>query len=88
MIEQTWPTLLQQFLSAECRNADTRDAIKQMVAGAGPGIETIYLNRFNLTVDRNEGVVVVEDDLEPSDAGVERVPLATFVGLLSEPPAD
>lgn len=82
-------TLLEQFLIEECTpyvRELVRGALEAGRAGRGPLRKRFEFNRFEVTFDLDEGVVLIEDVLNPSDAGAQRVPMEEFSAALSKHP--
>jgi len=77
--------LLEKFLEAECGHNDTSTPyVRGLLGGAAAPPNTQFtFNLFNVTVRREEGVVLIEDVL---DAGTDvlRVPLAEFSAALGK----
>ena len=73
--------LLEQFLAREC-TPHVRQLLEEAIAEASELRPHFEFNRFEVTVERDEGVVLLEDVLDATEAGVLRVPLAEFVKAL------
>lgn len=78
-------TLLEQFLSEECTpevrmlvSADLRAGS----SGSGPRRKRFEFNRFEVTFDLDAGDVLIEDVLDVTDAGVQRIAIGDFVAAL------
>ena len=78
--------LLDQFVTWECTpnvRELLRAALRTAKLGTGPSIRRFEFNRFNVTVDCENDVVVLEDVLSPADSGVQQLPLSEFIAALS-----
>ncbi len=87
------PTLLDQFLAEEC-TPYVRDLVRSGLeagkSGAGPRRKLFEFNRFEVTFDLDEGDVLIEDVLDPTEAGTLHVPITEFSAALDKkltPPA-
>jgi hypothetical protein len=56
------------------------------MAGAGPRTRRYEFNRFEIALDFDEGNVIIEDVLDASEAGAQRVSIAEFSAALSRGP--
>ncbi len=68
-----WPTLLDQFLQEEGSPGVCRlvlDAIDAALAAAGHGPRRLSMNRFDFCIDGDSGLVILEDDLDPTSSQV------------------
>lgn len=78
-------TLLDQFLAQDCtpyvRNL-VKTGLEAAMLGTGPRTIRFELNRFEIVFDLEEGGVLIEDVLDASEAGVQRVPVADFLAAL------
>ncbi len=74
-------TLLQQFLTEEC-TAHVRRLLEDALDARSPPFKRFEFNRFEVTIQREDGAVLLEDVLDPTEAGVVRIPLAEFVAAL------
>jgi hypothetical protein len=74
-------TLLEQFLKEEC-TPYVRGVLEEALGATAPSSKRFEFNRFEVTVDREEGMVLVEDVLDATNAGMLRVPLAEFAAAL------
>jgi len=78
-------TLLQMFLTEEC-TPYVRDlvcgALEAGRSGSGPRSRRFEFNRFEISFDLDEGTAVIEDVLDATEAGVERVPIVEFSAAL------
>ena len=83
-------TLLQRFLTEEC-TPHVRDllrtALEAAKAGAGPRKKRFEFNVFDVTFDLDEGEVLIEDDLNATQAGAQRIPMEEFSAALSKQPS-
>jgi hypothetical protein len=75
-------TLFEQFLAEECTPSVLR-LLEQAFADPAMQHRHFELNRFEVTVDRITNVVELADVLAPSEAPVERIPLAEFESALA-----
>lgn len=80
-------TLLDQFLAEEC-TSHVRDLVMGGLeagkSGVGPRRKRFEFNRFEVLFDLDEGEVVIEDVLDATEAGVQRIPIAVFSAALTE----
>lgn len=76
-------TILKQFLREEC-TPYVRRLLEEALAATAPSSRRFEFNRFEVTIQREEGAVLVEDVLDATEAGAQRVPLAEFAKALSE----
>lgn len=77
--------LLEQFLTQEC-TAHVRRLLEDAIADMASPRPRFEFNRFEVTVEREANVVVLEDVLDATDAGVRRVPLGQFTAALKRVP--
>ncbi len=77
--------LWEKFLAEEC-TPDVRTlvhgALQAGMAGRGPRTKRFEFNRFEVTFDLDEGVVLIEDVLDPTNTGAQRIPIKEFVAAL------
>jgi hypothetical protein len=82
-------TLLDQFLAEEC-TPYVRDLVRGGLeagrSGAGPRRKRFEFNRFEVTFDLDEGDVLIEDVLDATEAGAQRIPITEFSAALSKGP--
>jgi len=82
-------TLLDQFLAEEC-TPHVRDLVREALdagrSGAGPRRRRFEFNRFEVTFDLDEGDVLIEDVLDATEAGAQRVSAAEFSAALEKEP--
>jgi hypothetical protein len=71
-------SLLEQFLAQEC-TFYVRQLLEEATADASAPRPHFEFNRFEVTVERDDSVVLLEDVLDSTEADVQRVPLAEFV---------
>jgi hypothetical protein len=79
-------TLLKQFLIEECTSSVRKlilDAIEVGNSRTGTRSEHFEFNRFEVTCDFEQGIVLIEDVLDPTEAGRQRVSLEEFSAVLS-----
>lgn len=74
-------SLLEQFLAQECTPPVRRMLAEAVTDSAGQhsGFE---FNRFEVSIYRDRGIVVLEDVLDATDAGVQQVTLENFTAAL------
>ena len=83
------PTLLEQFLTEEGTpyvRGLVRAALDAGNAGTAPARNRFEFHRFEVTLDVEDGVVLIDDILNPSDSGVQRIPLQEFSAALAKQP--
>jgi hypothetical protein len=73
--------LLDQFLSQEC-TPHVQRLLGEAIADMTTSNSRFEFNRFEVTIERETGTVLLEDVLDASEAGTERVPLAAFTQAL------
>lgn len=73
--------LLEQFITQEC-TAYVHRLLEEAIADSATPRPHFEFNRFEITIEREESVVVLEDVLDATEAGVRRVPLAEFAAAL------
>lgn len=82
-------TLLDQFLTEEC-TPYVRDLVRSGLdagrSGAGPRRKRFEFNQFEVTFDLDEGDVLIEDVLDTTEAGSQRIPIAEFSAALNKKP--
>jgi hypothetical protein len=70
-------TLLEQFLSYECA-----PHVRQLLENAINDLSMLQpffeFNRFEITIDRENGIVILADVLDATDDGVQHVLLSEF----------
>jgi hypothetical protein len=76
------PTLLDQFLSEEC-TPYVRSLLEEALASASSANAHFDFNRFEVSIRRQDGEVHIENVLDASDAGVQRVSLGEFASSLA-----
>lgn len=76
--------LLGQFLSEEC-TPHVRKLLSDALAERSSGRATreLELNRFNVILDFERGLVVIEDELDVTPAGTVQVTIGEFVAALA-----
>jgi hypothetical protein len=80
-------TLLEQFLAEECTpyvRDLARSGLEVGRSGTGPRKRRFELNRFEITVDLDEDDVLIEDVLDASNAGAQRVSTAELSAALTK----
>lgn len=78
-------TLLERFPATECTPYVRDLVLTALEAGrsaTGPRRKRFELDLFELTFDLDEGEVVIEDLLNASEAGAQRVRIEEFSGAL------
>lgn len=78
-------TLMEQFIKEECTPYVRGLVLAALEAGgdgSGPSKKHFEFNRFEITLDLEEGVVLIEDVLDASDVGAQRVPIGEFSAAL------
>lgn len=82
----TSPSLLEQFLREECTPA-VRALICGAASAAGAGLASrqFEFNRFNLVLDFEAGVAVLDDELDTGPAGSMRMPMDVLIAALGCP---
>ncbi len=78
--------LLRQFITQEC-TAYVRRLLEDAIADSAAPRPHFEFNRFEITIEREGNIVVLEDVLDSTDAGVRYVPLAEFSAALRRCPA-
>ena len=73
--------LLEQFLAQEC-TAYVRRLLEDAIADSATPRPHFEFNRFEITIERQANIVVLEDVLDATETGVRRVPLAEFTDAL------
>jgi hypothetical protein len=74
-------TLLDQFLAEECTRY-VRRLLTEAIADTAIVRPHFEFNRFEVTVDRIRNGVIIEDVLDPSDAGSQTVTINEFLNAL------
>jgi hypothetical protein len=69
--------LLEQFMVQEC-TPHVRRLLKEAIAGTSMARHRFEFNRFEVTIDRDNDEVVLEDVLDATEAGVDRIPLSVL----------
>ncbi len=77
-------TLLQQFVKEEC-TPYVRRLLEEALVSAPTSSKRFEFNRFEVTFE-SEGTVLLEDVLDATTEGAERVPLAAFAAAISACP--
>ena len=78
-------SLLDQFLTEECPpevGELLRAALEAAAAGTGPRRKLFEFNRFDVALDFEQGLVVLQDDLDVSPSGTQRIPIQHFFEVL------
>jgi hypothetical protein len=75
--------LLQQFINQEC-TAYVLRLLEDAIADSATPRPHFEFNRFEITIERQANIVVLEDVLDGTEAGVRRVPLPEFTKALRQ----
>lgn len=75
-------TLLEQFLAEEV-NEYVRALLRQAVNDDVTVSKRFEFNRFEVTIDRKDGSVLIEDVLDAAVTGALRMPIAEFGAALA-----
>jgi hypothetical protein len=75
--------LLQQFITQEC-TAHVRRLFEDAIADSATPRPHFEFNGFEITIERDANIVVLEDVLDATKAGVLHVPLAEFTSALQQ----
>lgn len=73
--------LLEQFITQEC-TAHVRRLLEDAIADVATLRHHLEFNRFEVTIEHDANIVTLEDVIDPTEAGVARVPLAEFTSAL------
>jgi hypothetical protein len=73
--------LLEQFISQEC-TAYVRHLLEDAISDPATPRPHFEFNRFEITIEREANIVVLEDVLDATEEGVMHVPLAEFMVAL------
>lgn len=79
-------TLLEQFLAEECTSYVrdlVRTGVEEARSSAGPRRKRFEFNRFEITLDIDKDEVLIEDVLDATTAGAQRIPLVEFSSALN-----
>lgn len=81
-------TLVEQFMIVEL-TPDLRgiqdelvSKIESSLSGSGPELRRVRFNRCEVELDRSNGMATIEDDLDTSEEGRQRVPLPELLEML------
>lgn len=77
--------LLEQFIAQEC-TPYVRRLLEDAIADSRVVRPHFEFNRFEVTIEREGNIVVLEDVLDATDVGVRRVPLGEFMAALKQCP--
>lgn len=72
---------LEQFITQEC-TAYVRRLLEDAIADSATPRPHFEFNRFEIAIEREANIVVLEDVLDATQAGVRQVPLAEFTAAL------
>jgi hypothetical protein len=75
--------LLEQFITQEC-TAHVRRLLEGAIADSAAPRPHFEFNRFEITIQREANIVVLEDVLDATEAGGRHVPLAEFTAALRQ----
>jgi len=75
--------LFERFLTQEC-TAHVRRLLEDAIADSATPRPHFEFNRFEITIERQANIVVLEDVLDATEAGVRRVPLSEFTDALRQ----
>lgn len=73
--------LIDRFIAQEC-TPDVRRLLEEAIADEAMLRPHFEFNLFEITIERAEGSVLIEDVLDATEAGSQRVALADFVAAL------
>lgn len=73
--------LLKQFVTEEC-TPYVRGLLEEALGDPAKTRRHFEFNRFEVTVEHEENIVVVQDVIDGTAAGIERVPFAEFIAAL------
>ncbi len=79
-------TLLEKFFAEECTAfvCDlVRTGLRAGQTGTGPRRKSFEFNRFEVTFDLDQEEVLIEDVLDASEAGAQRIAIAEFCAALA-----
>lgn len=79
--------LLDQFRAHEC-TPHVKRLLAAAIADQALARPRFEFNLFEVTIDRDQSMVILEDVLESTERGVQRIPLEEFasaLGLFSAP---
>jgi len=83
------PTLLEQFLREEYTlhvRSLLQVALEAGNSGTGPKRSRFEFNRFEIKMDLDEDMVLIEDVLDATDSGVQRVLMKDFCAAMEQQP--
>ncbi len=75
--------LLKQFIAEDC-TLYTRGLLEGAIRFGLMPRPQIEFNRFQITIERETGIVVLEDLYDPNESGVVHVPLVDFVAAIGQ----
>jgi len=75
--------LLEQFITQEC-TPFVRRLLEVAIADATTPRPHFEFNRFEVTIEREANIVVLEDVLDASEGGVRHIPLTEFTVALAQ----
>jgi hypothetical protein len=73
--------LLEQLIAQEC-TAYLRRPLEDAIADSATPRPHLEFDHFEITIEREANIVVFEDVLDATEAGVRRVPLTEFADAL------
>lgn len=74
-------SLLRQFLAEEC-TPHVRRLLEDAIADTATSHARFEFNRFEVTIKRDSKMAILEDALDATEAGVQRLPLAEFANAV------
>lgn len=78
----TTATLLDQFLAEECTPYVQR-LLEEAISNTATLRPHFEFNRFEVSVERLDDTVILEDALDATGAGIQTVPLREFIHALN-----
>ncbi|MGJ5198287.1 MULTISPECIES: hypothetical protein [unclassified Bradyrhizobium] len=78
MHDETWPSLLEQFLAYEC-TPSVKALLTSAMAEPSASQLRFEFNRFEVFVEPDGDSVLIVDVLDPSEAGEQRVTRLQFL---------
>jgi len=75
-------TLVSEFIAQEATDY-VRGLLRDAIQDSGNSSRRFEFNRFEVTIDHEQGVVLVEDVLDAGETGMQSVPIKEFSRLLA-----
>ena len=78
--------LLKQFLEEECSDYVynlLREALNDWKGGMAPYNRHFEFNRFEITIDSEKQIVIIEDVLDSTDSGFQEIHIEEFDNRIS-----